>query len=297
MVGIRGNQKSRSIYYFMAPFVIVMWSATFASSKVLLRSFEPESIMLFRFCIAWLGLFLLHPHVHRPVSWRDELLFLVLGATGCTFYFLAENTALQYGTTVTVGLVVAVAPLLTLWLVHIFDKSEPVGWVHWLGSLVSFVGVALISFNGTFHLAGDWRGYLLAILAALLWAVYSVAMRRVSHVYSSLYITRRTFFYAIVTLVPVMLLLHTEIDWSALLLPVNYLNVLFLGVFASCVAYVLWASIVQHLGAVTANNFIYLSPLLIVLIGIFVMHEKVTPWIVSGGVLILLGLYVSEHKK
>lgn len=289
--------KSRSLYYFIAPLVVAMWSTTFASSKVLLRSFTPEAIMLFRFCIAWLGLFLLHPHVHKPVSWKDELLFLVLGVTGCTFYFLAENTALQYASTVTVGLVVAVAPLLTLWLVRVFDRSETIRWTHWLGSVVSFVGVAFISFNGTFRLAGDWRGYTLAILAAFMWAVYSVAMRRVNSRYSSLYITRRTFFYAILTLLPVLLFMRTEIDWPALLLPVNYLNILFLGVFASCLAYVLWAPIVQHLGAVTANNFIYLSPFLIVLIGVFVMHEKVTPWIISGGLLILSGLYVSERKK
>ena len=170
--------KTNTSYYLLALLTVAMWSTTFASSKTLLKSFAPETIMLFRFSLAWLALFLLRPRIKKPYNWRDEWLFLGAGITGCTFYFIAENTALLFADTITVGLVVAIAPLLTLWAVRLFDNSEKIRLPHILGAVLGFLGVALISFNGSFHLAADWRGYALALAAAFSWAVYSVILKK-----------------------------------------------------------------------------------------------------------------------
>ena len=90
-----------------------------------------------------------------------------------------------------------------------------------------------------------------------------------------------------------MWLMDIHIEWAQLLRPINYLNVLFLGLCASCLAYLIWAKVVRQIGAVKANNFIYLSPLFICMIGVWVMHEIITPWIVAGGILVLAGVYVA----
>ncbi len=285
--------KTNTSYYLLALLTVAMWSTTFASSKTLLKSFAPETIMLFRFSLAWLALFLLRPRIKKPYNWRDEWLFLGAGITGCTFYFIAENTALLFADTITVGLVVAIAPLLTLWTVRLFDKSEKIRFPHIIGAVLGFLGVALISFNGSFHLAADWRGYALALAAAFSWAVYSVILKKMDTRYSPLFVTRRTFFYAVIVLLPIMWLMDIHIEWAQLLRPINYLNVLFLGLCASCLAYLIWAKVVRQIGAVKANNFIYLSPLFICMIGVWVMHETITPWIVAGGILVLAGVYVA----
>ncbi len=252
--------------------------------------------MLIRFVVAWMSLMIAHPHWHKPTNWKDELLFFSAAMTGCVLYFWTENTALQFLDTVTVGLLVAVNPLLTMWISMMFgSSSDKIRWTHWLGSITSFVGVMLLSFNGEIKLEGNPWGYVLSLLAALMWAIYSNIIRKIGdRNFSSLFVTRRVYFYAIVVLAVYFAIQQKSIDWNAIIIPVNLLNILYLGIFASSLAFVFWIMIIKQIGILTANNFLYLSPIFIVLIGAIVLNETVTAWTILGAGLVLFGLYIGE---
>ena len=159
--------------YIIAVAVITVWSTTFVSTKILLRSLSPEEIMFYRHVLAYLVLLAAYPHRHPSGGFREELLFAGAGIFGSTLYFLTENYALKYSMASNVGLLLATTPMLTAIVARFLTTGEPFNRQLAAGFCIAFLGVFLVLFNGHFilklHPIGDVR----AIAAALSWALYS----------------------------------------------------------------------------------------------------------------------------
>jgi len=121
-------------------------------------------------------------------TWKDELLMLVLGLTGGSLYFLAENTALAYSTATNVSLIVCSCPMVSTLGLAILYKEERLSKTQYFGSVLALMGMAVVVLNGHFVLHLSPRGDLLALLACLCWAAYSILLRGVMNRYPSLFI-------------------------------------------------------------------------------------------------------------
>jgi drug/metabolite transporter (DMT)-like permease len=73
-------------------------------------------------------------------------------------------------------------------------------------------------------------------------------------------------------------------------------NLLFLGLFASMLCYILWNKALKHLGAVRTSNYIYFNPVISLITSAIVIHETITPVALLGATFILGGIYWSERK-
>ena len=94
-------------------------------------------------------------------------------------------------------------------------------------------GVALISFNGS-RMELNLMGDLLAVLAAFVWACYSILTRKISNFgYPVILTTRRTFFYGILFMVPALFLFDFEVRLERFADMTYLLNILYLGLGAS----------------------------------------------------------------
>lgn len=275
--------KKNTLYYFIAVFVIFIWSITFISTKVLLQNLSPIEIMFYRYVIAYITLIIAYPKIHKSSGLKEELLFLSAGLFGGTIYFLAENYALKFSLASNVGLLVAAAPLLTAIAAHLFMKDEKVNKGWYLGADVAFLGVFLVIFNGKFVLKLNPIGDFLAILAALSWSIYSLIIKAIGAKYNGIYITRKVFFYSILTMIPVLFL--TDFKWnnSILLNKSIIFNILFLGILASSICFVLWNKVILHIGAVKSNNFIYLIPLITMITSAIMLKEIIKSIAGMGG--------------
>lgn len=275
---------------------ILVWGITFISTKVLLEDFTPLEILLLRFLLGWLALWLVWPRPLHVRGRRDELVFAAAGLSGVTLYFLLENMALTCTFASNVGVIVAVSPFFTALLAWRFLGSARPGPAFMAGFVLAMAGIALMGWNGR-ALALDPLGDGLALLAALAWAVYSVLVRSLAaRGYGSLAATRRIFFYGLVFMLPALPLLGFSVSWRDLLRPVNALNLLFLGLWASALCFVTWTFTVRQLGAVRAALYIYLVPVVTVVAAILILHERLT-WLSGIGMaLTLAGLLVSEWR-
>ena len=289
--------KKNTLYYFIAVFVVFIWSITFISTKVLLKSLSPIEIMFYRYVIAYITLIIVYPKIHKSSGLKEELLFLGSGLFGGTIYFLAENYALKFSLASNVGLLVAAAPLLTAITAYLFMKEEKVNRRWYLGALVAFLGVFLVMFNGKFILKLNPIGDFLAILAALSWAIYSLIIKAIGAKYSGIYITRKVFFYSILTMIPVLFV--TDFKWNNEILFDKSIifNILFLGILASSICFVLWNKVILKIGAIKSNNFIYLIPLITMISSAIMLDEPIKLISVIGGLLIIFGVYISENKN
>ena len=279
--------------WLFAAFTITVWGSTFISSKKLLGLYSPAQIMLTRFLLAYGALWLVRPR-KLSLPRKTELIFLLLGLSGCSLYFYTENSALTYTLASNVSIIVAAAPIFTAVLAHVAG-IERFRSGTLLGFLVAFSGVILVVCNGTFVLKLNPQGDLLALGAAACWAVYSVLIRRLDDGLDPLLITRRTLFWGILTALPLVLLEGRPYPTEALLSPTVAGNFLFLGLIGSCLCYVLWNRAFHYLGVVTTNSFIYIQPFVTILAGWLFLKEPISPLALVGAVLITAGVVVTQR--
>ncbi len=274
----------------------IMWGATFVSTKVLLNYFQPVEILFIRMLLAVIALFVIDPHPLRLGDRRRELAFAGAGLTGLVLYFLLENTALTMTYASNVGIIVACAPFFVAVMVGIFFKEKQ-GKNFYIGFVIAIAGVIMVSVSGkqSFHL--NPLGDFLAFLAMISWGAYSAIVKKISEWdYPIVAVTRRIYFYGVLLLLPV--LLYEEDGWnlSAFREPTVIANLLFLGLCASALGFFLWNLATGWIGAVKTSLYIYVSPIVTVVLSMFVLHEKMTVFSVIGSVCILIGLMISQGK-
>ena len=180
--------------HLSAVITILIWGTTFISTKILLISFTPIEILFYRFGIGLIALTVVFPHRMKGTSIRQEMMLAGAGLCGVTLYFLLENIALTYTLASNVGVIISVTPFFTALLSHWFLDNEKLRANFFIGFVVAMSGIVLISFNGSMVLklnpTGDW----LAVLAAIVWAVYSVLTKKISRFgYNTIQTTRKMY--------------------------------------------------------------------------------------------------------
>ena len=223
--------RGLAAFHLVAVAIVGIWGLTFISTKLLIgQGMSPHEIFLLRFLMAYAGIWFLAPRRLWADSWRDELWLLLGGVTGGSFYFLTENTALEYTLATNVAFLVCTTPLLTTLLSLALYKNVKATRGLIGGSLVALAGVALVVCNGHFVLRLSPVGDLLSLLASLSWAVYSLVMRRMADRYDVTFITRKIFFYGVLTILPVFLFRPWQFEVARLLDTAILCHLLFLGV-------------------------------------------------------------------
>lgn len=290
--------KNKTTTGHLSAFItIIIWGTTFISTKVLLRDFSPIEILFFRFLIGFITLFLIYPHKLKLTERKHELYFIFAGLSGVTLYFLFENIALTYSLASNVGVIICIAPFFTAIFAHLFLDGENLRPQFFIGFIVAILGIVLISFNGNMVLNLNPLGDILAILAAIVWAIYSIITKKISDFhYNTIQATRRTFFYGLLFIIPTLFIFDFKIGLNRFTEPINLFNILYLGLGASALCFVTWSFSVKIIGAVKTSVYIYMVPVITVVTSSIVLHEKITQLSLIGTALTLVGLFISESK-
>jgi integral membrane protein len=284
-------------YHLIAILTVSIWGLTFIATKVLIGyGLTPQEIFFYRFLIAYAGIWIISPKRLFANRWKDEFWLMAGGIFGGSLYFFTENTALGITQASNVSFLICTAPLLTTILSLLFYKSEKATKGLIGGSLLALAGVGLVVFNGSVILKISPVGDLLTLLAALSWAFYSLIIRKMTGRYPTVFITRKIFFYGVLTILPVFLLHPLQPDLDILLQPIVLSNLLFLAVLASLICYVLWNVVLKQLGTVRASNYIYLNPLVTMVASMMILQEQITLFALIGAGCIVCGVYLAERK-
>ena len=292
------NDKKQILGHVLACGTQMMWGATFVSTKVLLSYFLPAEVLFTRAVLAFIALLLFYPHHLKLNNPRQELTFAGAGLFGIVLYFMLENTALTMTYASNVGIIVACAPFFVAVMVGFFFPSEKSGKNFYIGFVVAITGVILISMSGQKNMNLNPLGDGLAFLAMISWGCYSALVKKIGEWnYPMIAATRRIYFYGILFLLPVLIQQHASWKPEILKKPEVFSNFLFLGLGASALGFLMWNISTKWIGAVKTSVYIYVSPVVTVVLSMFVLHEKMTPASILGSVLIFIGLIISQRKK
>ena len=271
---------------------IFVWGVTFISTKILLTGFLPVEILFCRFVIGYLALFAICPRLLPYGGLRQEAYFIAAGLTGICLYYLLENIALTYTLASNVGVLLCTAPFFTALAGFAASRGKERPHRRFIfGFVLAMAGIYFISTAESgmqFNLTGD----ILALSAAAVWALYAVLTRKIiTFGYNTILITRHIFFYGLLFMLPALYIFGFTPDLTRFYNPAYLFNILFLGLGASAMCFVTWNYAVKVLGAVKTSAYIYAVP---VASAVIVLNEPVTVKMLAGGVLIILGLLLSQ---
>jgi len=275
---------------------IIIWGTTFISTKILLTDFSAVEILLIRFVLGLLILYIIYPKKIKLKDKRIEKYFAFAGLCGICLYYLLENISLTYTKASTVGVIISVAPFFTSIIDTLIHKNKN----HirfYIGFVLSIIGIAFVSFGADeieFNILGD----LLALLAAIVWAVYSVIVDKIATFnYNIIFTTRRIFLYGILFMIPAMFIFDFDIHSLTNVSFKNILNLFYLGAGASALCFVTWNYSVKKLGSVKTSVYIYLVPVVTVTSSVIILKEPITIKIIIGTILTVLGLFISQFER
>lgn len=288
-----------------ALFAVTFWGLSFVATKIMMDGgntpspdnlrLSPTEAYIYRFCLAYFIILLISHKRLFCYNLRDELLLLLCGMSSGSIYFIAENTALELTYTSNVSLLSSTSPLVTVLIIGLLYKSERPGRGLIIGSIVAFLGVTCVILNSANSFEIKPLGDLLALSTAFSWALYSLIVKKLNVVYDAMFITRKTFFYGLITALPFLLVvpeLQNPLDVIKHGWPLVDGSWLFLALCPSVIAFYLWAISIKKLGAVVANNYMYLQPVVTVIASTCILGEKISFLGYLGFALILFGLWL-----
>ena len=284
--------------YFYPLAAMLFWGMSFVWSSILLKYYEPVTIIFIRLIISssflFLVIFLFKKH--EKVALSDFWLFFLSALFNPFFYFLGENYGLKYSTSTIASVIIATIPVFSPITAYV-TFHEKLSWINIAGILVSFSGIVVMLITKDLSLGIDKRGifFLAGAVAAAL--VYSVLLRKLTFKYNPLTIISRQNLIGVLLFLPFFLFFEAP---SFLKVKINHeivTSFLLLSILASSLSFVFYTKTIQLFGISKANIFSNLIPVFTAMFSYFLLSEYFSFQKIIGILIVIAGVYLSEINK
>ena len=292
------NQKVRTICGLCClVFTIFGWGLSFLGTKTLLESYSPVEIILFRYSLSYVGLFLILPKPFLSKDLKFELLCFLAAIFGVSIYQYLENIAIDKTSASNVSIIISCSSFFTAIFTTLILRNEKIGVNFLIGFIFSLVGVILVSFNGAVHFEFNPLGDFMTLMCAVLWGLYSVTVSKLNQTKVKLvFITRRIMLYGVIQIIPIFLISHGRIDFTRFASSYNWFWLLFLGILCGTICFLTWNYSVNVLGPVKTSLAMYVQPIVTIIFGALWFGEKIKLMGMIGAIVVIGGLVISTTK-
>jgi len=287
--------------YFLLTLSSLIWSGNFVISRAMNDVIPPAGFVFWRWVVAVVVLApMALPHLRQewPILRANWRLVCICGLFGVTLFNFLIYTAMHTTTAINAALVNSAIPVFILMFARIF-YGQTVSLRQHLGIALSLTGVATIILQGDparIRSLSFNRGDLLVLLAAVVWALYSVAMKRYPKGLNPFLFLFSMAVCGLVFLTPIYAM---EIARGQLL-TVNTPTVLsigYVGVLASVVAFMAWNNGLRKVGAHIGGQFVHLMPAFSTILAVIFLGERLHTFHVVGISLIFAGIACATFRN
>lgn len=277
---------------------MVFWSFSFIWTRVAIQSFPPMTLITLRLLIASVLLYVVTKASGRfqPLRRKDIKMFVLLAFFEPFLYYVGETFGLTMVESTLAAVIVSTIPLFAPVLAF-FILRERISWANILGIMVSLVGVFFVIYEpgGGFQ-ANPW-GVALMFLAVFAAICYATTLRKISTHYSTLNVIFYQSLLGLAFFIPTFFLTDFPTIQTIRVTNEALLALGMLSVFASVVAFVLFAGAVRQVGVTRTNVFVNLIPVFTAIFSWIILDEILTVGKWLGISVVVLGLFVSQWGK
>jgi drug/metabolite transporter (DMT)-like permease len=289
-------QKPGFLPILQVTFAVIAWGASFVATKIALRYLAPAALVWMRFSLGMLvlGAVVLARKQLRLPQRADVPYFLLLGFLGIAFHQWLQSNGLVSAQATTSAWIVATTPIfiaLLAWLV----LKEKLSLLQSAGIFLAVLGVLLVVSKGDFRALAQGRfgaaGDILVMISAVNWAVFSILSRRGLQQHPPAWMMFFVMAFGWVFL-SALFAFNFNSREIASLPPDGWAAVLFLGFICSGFAYIFWYDALKVIPASEVGVFLYIEPLVTVIVAWALLNERLVWATILGGAIILTGIWM-----
>jgi len=277
---------------------MIFWSFSFIWTRVAIHSFHPMTLITLRLLIASILLFVVAKSSDKLQKLRREDFkwFILLAFFEPFLYYVGETYGLTTVESTLAAVIVSTIPLFAPVLAF-FVLNERISLANIIGILVSLAGVFLVIYQPGGGFKANPTGVALMFLAVFSAICYATVLRKIPIYYSNMNVIFYQSLLGLVFFIPTFFLTDYSTIRTIHVTSEALIALFMLSVFASVVAFVLFAGVVRKIGVARTNVFVNLIPVFTAILAWVILDEILTfsKWV--GISIVVLGLFVSQLKK
>lgn len=292
------ENKKNGLLLVIGLFVInVFWGGSFIANAIALKDIGPIEIASLRFFLAAPLLFIItylwKGRQFFKIDMKDMPTIIMMAITGVTLQYILQVSSQSFTTATNASLLINTSVFFIMILSAMFLGEKLTSWKV-IGAIVGFIGVAFLVSNGTlsFDLGGSVAGDLLIVFCGLLWAIYSIYGKKIAPKYHPLAVLNYIFIIGTIGFIPFYLLTPHKSVFTISLPAIG--AIVFLAIFCSIVAYLIYNIALEKMGATNVAVYIYFVPLSTIVFAYLILGETLTPLTAIGGLMVLAGMYIAQ---
>lgn len=283
--------------YILTVLAMLFYGMSFVSTKILLESYGPITIIFIRLLISTAVLFVIAPPKPGDRVVRRHRKYLVLIAFFEPFlYFLFENFGLQLVSASVASIIIGTIPVVTPALARPLVGERPKRSTL-IGLVVSFAGVVIIVLDRALEAEYTPVGILLMSGAVLAAVGYTVGVKAIPGNYRPIIIVRYQSTVGALLFFPLFLVAEASAITTEVPSMASIGHILFLSVFPSTLSFVFLNRAIQRLGPTVANGFINLIPVFTTTLSFFVLGELLTLQKILGMLTVIGGVLLAQYGR
>lgn len=287
--------------YILLSLAMLFFSGNFIVGKAFEGIIPPFTLALFRFVSA--VIFLL-PLAWKTIQlnhalWKKEWKPLIgLALSGIVLFNSCLYLSVNYTSSINAAIVDALTPAVAA-ILGFFLLKESLKRIQVFGIILSFAGILWIITSGSAQLLLSLSfniGDIIMLIGIIFWAIYSIIIKIHSHKFPTVAGLVVTMIIGIIFLLPLSISEWLTIGFPTLGNWQTLLGIVYIGIFPSALALLFWYKGVAAIGPAKASIFFNLVPVFTTFLAVILLGEVFTIHQLSGGIIVLIGVYLSTKK-
>ena len=288
-------REARTIDLLLLVLLGLIWGSSFFNIKIATYSYEPFTLALVRVLFASIPLFLLCKIKSIKIeafskNWKP---YAAIGLCNIAIPFTLIAIGTSKINSYLAAMLMSTTPMSGSILAHFFTKNEKITFLKSVGIILGFSGVVFLFFD---ELIINKDNYIFALITILGSTFYSIGgiMTLKLRTKGNENVTTSTTLWSVIFLFPLSMIFDNP--WNSIPTIESTLALLYLGVVATGLAWLIRFRILTVNGLVFQTQVAYLIPIFGVIFGYFIMDEIITWRVLISLIIIILGIYIVKKN-
>ncbi len=289
-------REPKFIDYVLLTVLALIWASAFFNIKIATYSYGPVTIAFLRILFGSIPVVLLclYKKIKIEAFSKDWYWFAAIGLINLVIPFFLIAYGVQSVQSNLAAILMASTPLSATVLAHIFTENEKINLTKVIGVLVGFSGIVFLFSDNILINESNFLSAILILIGSTFYVIGGLLTIKISNKKNE-NVTASILIWATIFLIPITA--YTEQPWNLNPSLNSTISVIYLGIFATGLAWLLRFKILINNGLVFQSQVAYLIPIFGIILGYIFLKELITPKVLIAVVAVIIGIYLVKKSN
>ena len=289
-------RETKSLDYILLTILALIWASAFFNIKIATYSYGPLTIAFLRIFFGAIPVILLCylKKIKIEAFSKDWYWFASIGIINLVIPFFLIAYGVQKVQSNLAAILMASTPLSACVLGHFFTKNEKINIIKSIGVLIGFSGIVFLFSDNILINKNNFFSACLILIGSCFYVIGGVLTLKISNKKNE-NVTASILIWGALVLFPIVLFF--EQPWQFTPRLDSTISIIYLGIFATGIAWLLRFYILKNNGLVFQAQVAYLIPIFGVILGFLILNEKITYKVIIALIAVIIGIYIVKKSS